>query len=97
MATFSDIQMAAENEIITFDGGSTPEGHFGANTKIYGHNVSYLLEGEKDDPEAIIKGRVVITVEDGKLIATAYRNGGVTDGEYLERVQSYRETLAKMV
>jgi hypothetical protein len=97
MATFADIQEVAEDDIRSFAGGSTPAGHFGANTKVLGNNVSYLLEGEKDDPEAVVKGRVVMTVEDGQLIATAYSKGGVTGGEYLERVQDYRDTLAKMV
>lgn len=95
--TFADIQEAAEDDMRTFVGGSTPEGHFGANTKVLGNNVSYLLEGEKDAADAVIKGRVVMTVEGGKLIANAYFKGGVTGGDYLEQVTNYEETLAKMV
>jgi len=95
--TFADIQKAAEGAVSTFIDDATPSGHFGATTKVLGNTVSYLLEGEKDDPTAVVKGHVVITHKNGKFTAIGYSKGSLVGGYYLGQVQSYAETFAKMV
>lgn len=102
MTTFADIQKAAKANNVplsTFSDDATPTGHFGAVTKMFGHTVTYLLENRSrtDVADAVVKGRVVITENNGKLTAIGYRKGSFVGGYYLGRVESYKETFAKMV
>lgn len=95
--TFADIKKAAEGIVSTFVDDETPVGHFGVTTKVLGHTVTYLLEGMKDDSEAVVKGHVVIMDRGDHLEALGYSKGSLVGGYYLGRVQSYGDTFAKMV
>lgn len=103
MTTFADIQKAAAANNVplsTFSDDATPAGHFGATTKMLGHTVTYLLGNAKqygDVADAVVKGKVVITEDHGKLTAIGYKGDGLVGGTYLGRVQSYEETFAQMV
>ena len=97
MATFVDIQKAAEGIVSTSIDAATPAGHFVATAKIHGHATTYLLEGVFDSPDAVIKGHVIYTEDHGKLASIGYRDGGLVGGYYLGRVQSFEETFAQMV
>ena len=97
MTTFADIQKAAESTVSTFIDDETPVGHFGATVKILGHVTTYLLEGMKDDPAAVVKGHIVIMDRGNHHEALGYSKGTLVGGYYLGRVQSYGDTFAKMV
>ena len=102
MTTFADIQKAAEANNVplsTFSDDATPEFHFGAVTKVLGNTVTYLLGNKQygDVADAVVKGKVVITEDHGKLTATGYKGDGLVGGYYLGRVESYEKTFAQMV
>lgn len=97
MATFADIQKVAEGIVSTSIDDAAPAGHFVATTKVYGHTTTYLLEGELDSAEAVVKGHVIYTEDHGKLASIGYRDGGLVGGYYLGRVQSFEKTFAQMV
>lgn len=96
MTTLANVQKATESKVIIFN-DETPAGHFGARITFKGHPTFYLFQGEPGDPEAVVKGKVVITDDHGKQTALAYKGDGLIGGYYLGRVQSYEETFAQMV
>lgn len=82
--TFAHLQKTAEDTnttVSTFAGEALPAGHFGANTRVNGVKTVYLLEGEKDDPCALVKGHVVMAMEDGVLTAKGYK-GDSENGKF---------------
>jgi hypothetical protein len=54
MITFTDIQKNAEGALATHVEGA-PDGHFYATAKVFGYLTNYLLEGVKNDPDAVVK------------------------------------------
>jgi hypothetical protein len=60
MTTFADIKKETEGIFTSYVGFDIPAGHFGVIVPLDGNTVTYLLEGEQDDPEATVKGRIVI-------------------------------------
>lgn len=82
--TLAHIQKTAEdthNSVSTFGGEALPAGHFGVSTRVNGVKTVYLLEGEKDDPCALVKGHVVMTMEEGVLTAKGYK-GDSENGKF---------------
>ena len=96
MTTLADIKKAS-NFVSTFVDDETPVGHFGATGKVAGYTTTYLLEGEKDAADAIVKGRVLIKTNKGRTTAIGYSKGGLDGGILMGRVQNYAEAFAKMV
>lgn len=93
--TFAHIQKTAEdsNETVsTFTGSAVPAGHFGAGTRVNGKKVVYLLEGDKDDPYALVKGHVVMVMEDGALTAKGYKGDSQTGKFNPFKIRSYMGT-----
>lgn len=97
---------AVENNdtLSTFVDKATPEGHFGATTKVAGNTVVYLLEGNKDDPYALVKGHVVMIFDGEKLTANGYKGDSQTGKfnpfkirSYMGQDESFESFFAKMV
>lgn len=105
--TFAHIQKTAEESsetVSTFAGPAVPAGHFGAGTRVNGTKVVYLLEGEKNDPYALVKGHVVMAPVDGVLTATGYKGDSQTGKfnpfkirSYMGQNESFESFFAKMV
>lgn len=93
--TFAHIQKTAEDTntpVSTFVGSAVPAGHFGATTRVNDTKVVYLLEGEKDDPYALVKGHVVMPLVDGVLTATGYKGDSQTGKFNPFKIRSYMGT-----
>lgn len=97
MTTLAEIAKASNETFTTFADKMFPAGHFGVTAFVGGELRGYLLEGEQDDPQAVIKGRFEYTSEAGKLVRYAFANGGVTGGTPLGEVTNFPEIFAKMV
>lgn len=105
--TFAHLVKTAEetnDTVTTFVGQAIPAGHFGANTRFNGKKVVYLLEGAQDDPYALVKGHVVMAMEDGSLTATGYKGDSQTGKfnpfkirSYMGQNESFESFFAKMV
>lgn len=96
MATLADIQKNADGSVFTFVGSPIPAGHFTATATILGLSFVYLLEGERDDLTAEIKGHVVGNSKSG-VTADAFAMNGLIGGTYLGKVKSFAEAYAQMV
>lgn len=57
----------------------------------------YVLEGEQDDRQAVIKGRIEYTSEADKLTRYAFAGNDVTGEVPLGEITNLEETLSKMV
>lgn len=95
--TLADIQKSAETRVRTFVDEVTPAGHFGATTTIYGHTTTFLLEGEKDAADAVVKGRVLIKTLNGRTTAIGFSGGGLDGGNGMGRALNYTDAFAQMV
>lgn len=96
MTTFADIKKVT-NFVSTFVDDQTPVGHFGVTTNVAGCTTTYLMEGEKDAADAVVKGRVLIKVIEGRARAIGYSKGGLDGGILMGSVENYAEAFAKMV
>jgi hypothetical protein len=97
MTTFADVQKHAEGVVLTFMGKDTPVGHWEATTKIMSNLVTYLLEGEKDSLEAVVKGSVVLVEKHGNLAAIGYSGGSLIGGNSMGFVPNFKAAFAGMV
>jgi hypothetical protein len=98
MTTLTDLKAASNGILETFvDKEQLPDGHFGAMGLINNDLVGYLLAGEQDDPEAVVKGRVEYAKADGKLAVYGFAGPGLNGGTPLGLITDYRETFAQMV
>lgn len=105
--TFAHLVQTAEEHndtVSTFVDKATPEGHFGVTTKVGGNTVVYLLEGNKDDPYALVKGHVLMVFNGEKLTATGYKGDSQTGKfnpfkirSYMGQDESFESFFAKMV
>lgn len=103
MSTFAEITKEAESTVSTFVDDATPAGHFIALANIIGVTTGYLLEGDKDDTEALIKGRVELPSLDkvGIRHPIAYKGGGLKGGTFngiiTDHGTGFEEMLARFV
>lgn len=100
MATLADIKKAAESNVSVFVDDATPAGHFGATVKILGITTVYLLEGTKDDDNAVIKGRMELpSIADAhkKRAVDFVVGSGLKGGTWSGIVRSSEEAFASMV
>lgn len=96
MTTFANVQKATESKVIIFN-DETPAGHFGARITFKGHPTFYLFQGEPGDPEAVVKGRIIVIDMQGLEKALAYTEGGLAGGECIGAVHDFKDAFAKMV
>ncbi|MBC9704860.1 MAG: hypothetical protein H9W81_07770 [Enterococcus sp.] len=97
--TLKSIKKAADIDIVATSNGDAPEGHFVATTKVLGLTTTYLLNGELDDEDAVIVGRVEIIEKPNKANSyrtNAYRGSRIKGGELIS-AGSYDEAWTKMV
>lgn len=91
MKTLKDIQNSVGGKArhATYTNKSTPAGHFAFNAKILGSEHIYLLEGEEGEPNAPIKGNIVVwgnhNNKDVELVI--YRGSGILGGELIGTVE----------
>lgn len=97
MTTLAELATASNYTFTTFTDDLFPVGYFGATAFVNGELRGYLLEGEQDDPQAVIKGRIEYNSEAGKLMRYAFAQGGVTGGIPLGEVTNFPDIFAKMV
>ena len=97
MTTLAELATASNDTFTTFTDEMFPAGHFGVTVYVGGYLIGYLLEGELDSPEAVVKGRIEYRSEAGKLVRDAFAQGGTTGGVHLGEVTNFAETFAKMV
>lgn len=107
MTTFADVQKYAEDNgatVTTIVDKATPAGHFLALIRIQDEKRMYLLEGEKDSAEAVLKGHVLMNMSaDSSPVVTGYFGGTLVDGvslgylsSYMGRFQSFESVFATM-
>ena len=94
MNTLADIQKTAEendNEVTTYVDKATPAGHFAAiSNNVHNDKVIYLMEGEKDAVDAVVKGFVLMVFdENDRLEANGFAQDDLKVETPLGRVRSY--------
>lgn len=97
MANLKDIQQACDtpNKAVNVCvDDATPSGHFLATVLVLGMLRVYLLKGNEGNPDAEIKGNIVVNEKNEAL---AYRGKNLIGGEFVERVQDYKESLLKLI
>lgn len=96
MPTLADLKESTTRKVSTLVNGNTPVGHFTATVKVNGvHYTTYLMEGVKDEDNALIKGRV----EDrgpGEAIRV-YRDGALKSTSWTKMTDTVKDTFASMV
>lgn len=98
MSNFAEITKEAESTISTFVDDATPAGHFVALTNILGITTGYLLEGEKDDENAVIKGRIELPNPDSKIRhPIGYKGDTLKGGTFNGIVTDWDITFEKML
>lgn len=91
MKTLKDIQknISGKARHATYTNKTIPAGHFAIKAKILGSEHIYLLEGEEGEPNATIKGNIVVWTNrnsnDVELVI--YRGSEVLGGERLGTVE----------
>lgn len=93
MTTLAELATASTGTFDTFTDPVFPAGHFGATAYVDGVLRGYLLEGQLDNPEAVIKGHIEYRSEGGKLVKCAGVTGGVPLGAFTD----FKEVFIKMV
>jgi hypothetical protein len=109
-STFAEVLESAEksgHEVIAYADSATPAGHFQALIDIDGDKEIYLLEGEKNDPYARVKGYVLMVfyeagvIEEIRAFAQDSTTGKVTDlgalSSYHGNTESVATAFAQMV
>lgn len=97
MTTFANVQRIAEGIVsVLTDEDEIPAGHFGARTVYRGQTTTFLLRGEAEDPEAVVKGRIVITDMQGLKTVLGYTRGGLAGGVCIGSVKNFGEAFMKM-
>jgi hypothetical protein len=98
MTTFANVLRFAEGvvSVLTDDDDDIPTGHFGARTVYRGHSTTFLFRGEAEDPDAVVKGRIVLTDMQGLITALAYTRGGLAGGVCLGSTKDFKESFVKM-
>ena len=108
-STFAHVLKAAEkngNEIVAYVDSIIPAGHFAAiSAGSDGDKVIYLLEGEKNAPEAVVKGFILsVFDEDDKVVAYGYaqdaQEAETSLGQaitYRGKTESFESVFAQMV
>lgn len=91
LAQVIEIAAANKHEVTTYVDSATPAGHFAAiSQNALGDKLIYLLEGEKDAPEAKVKGYVLMVFDDtDSLESFAYGVDAHDREKSLGRVRSY--------
>lgn len=97
MTTLAELSAASTGTFDTFTDPVFPAGHFGATAYVGGILRGYLLEGQLDNPEAVIKGHIEYRSEGGKLVKCAFAKGGATGGVPLGAFTDFKEIFTKMV
>lgn len=105
--TFADVVKEAElsnNEIVTYVDSVIPAGHFAAIRSIDDDGKAiYLLEGEKNAADAVVKGHIlsVYDEDNGGIYAFGYAQDGETSlGQvrtYRGKTESFENAFAQMV
>lgn len=97
MATFQDIQTATKDKTklgAAYVDHATPEGHFGVIANILGLTRTYLLKGEFDSPDAVIKG---VIVTDRMNRSNMYKGSNLMGGRHLGNATSYEESFGRFM
>ena len=85
MGVLKDIQknISGKARHATYRDRTTPEGHFAIKATWLGSERVFLLEGEEGEPNAPIKGNVVLWKKHGseELELVAYRGSEILGGE----------------
>lgn len=94
-STFAQVLEAAvrnDKEVVSYVDSVIPAGHFAAiSAGNDGDKVIYLLEGEKNAPEAAVKGFILsVFDEDDRVVAFGYAQDSRKVETSLGQAQTYR-------
>jgi hypothetical protein len=105
-STFAEIMAAIEDKekdfVTTYVDSATPEGHFKALFDMDGDKLTYLFEGVKNDPNALVKGYMYImyysegVVEEIHAFAQDKVTGKVVDLGALPKTENIKSTAESM-
>lgn len=109
VSTFTQVLESSEKqdrEVVAYVDSVIPAGHFAAiSAGSDGDKVIYLLEGEKNAPEAVVKGFILsVFDEDDSVVAFGYAQDAQQEemplGQaltYRGKTESFESVFAQMV
>lgn len=97
MSTLLEIQTATLDKTDlgeAYTDHATPEGHFGVITTIMGLKRTYLLKGEFDAADAVVKG---VIVTDRMNRSTMYKGSNLMGGRSLGSATNYEDAFSRFL